>query len=182
MTRYAAFLRAINAGKGRNVKMDALRALVEGVPGLERVQSYIASDNLIFDAPAAADPAELEQALELRFLGGLGKVVETFIRAEQELREAAELRPFGSLDQMPGALMMVGLLRDALPDATVEKLLSAQNESNRLHVGGRHFYWLRLPIGGGSSYAETVFYDKVLGTEVTIRSMRTLRAVLDKYF
>ena len=39
MTRYAAFLRAINVG-GRFVKMDALRSMLADVKELEGVETY----------------------------------------------------------------------------------------------------------------------------------------------
>ena len=43
MTRYIAFLRAINVG-GHTVKMDQLRALFEEL-GLSNVETFIASGN-----------------------------------------------------------------------------------------------------------------------------------------
>ena len=50
MTRYVAFLRAINVG-GHVVKMEALRKLFESM-GFQRVETYIASGNVIFDSEA----------------------------------------------------------------------------------------------------------------------------------
>jgi len=56
MTRYVAFLRAINVG-GHNVKMDALRALFESMK-LASVETFIASGNVIFETNRR-DPAAL---------------------------------------------------------------------------------------------------------------------------
>ncbi|MGE5225150.1 MAG: DUF1697 domain-containing protein, partial [Omnitrophica WOR_2 bacterium] len=44
MVRFIAFLRAINAGGGRSVKMDTLRQIF-GSLGFSYVESYIASGN-----------------------------------------------------------------------------------------------------------------------------------------
>jgi len=46
MTRYIAFLRAINVG-GHTVKMDTLRALFESL-GFLNVETFIASGNVLF--------------------------------------------------------------------------------------------------------------------------------------
>ena len=53
MARHVALLRAINVG-GRIVKMDALRAACEQI-GLTKVETFIASGNVIFESPSA-DP------------------------------------------------------------------------------------------------------------------------------
>ena len=64
MTRYIAFLRAINVG-GRTVKMDELRTLFAAM-GFAGVATFIASGNVIFaaDHPDAA-------ALQLQIEGEL---------------------------------------------------------------------------------------------------------------
>ena len=46
MTRYIAFLRAINVS-GRRVKMDHVRKLFEAL-GFSNVETFIASGNVIF--------------------------------------------------------------------------------------------------------------------------------------
>jgi len=46
MTRYIAFLRAINVG-GHTVKMEHLRGIFESM-GFSNVETFIASGNVIF--------------------------------------------------------------------------------------------------------------------------------------
>ncbi|MCC6187963.1 MAG: DUF1697 domain-containing protein [Anaerolineales bacterium] len=50
--RHVAFLRAINVG-GHVVKMDMLRRLFTRM-GSARVETYFASGNVVFEAPAGA--------------------------------------------------------------------------------------------------------------------------------
>ena len=77
VTRYVAFLRAINVG-GHTVKMERLRELFAEL-GLANVETFIASGNVIFDAPSG-DAGALERQIEqhlhaarssLRLFGGL---------------------------------------------------------------------------------------------------------------
>jgi uncharacterized protein (DUF1697 family) len=60
--RYVALLRGINVGGKTLIKMAELKACVEEL-GLDRVTTYIASGNLLFES-AEADPAKLETKLE----------------------------------------------------------------------------------------------------------------------
>lgn len=69
MTRYVALLRAINVG-GRTVKMDALRA-VFGDLGFGNVETFIASGNVLFEAPGK--PAVLESQIETALNQALGQ-------------------------------------------------------------------------------------------------------------
>jgi uncharacterized protein (DUF1697 family) len=67
--RYVALLRGINVGGKALIRMAELKACVEGL-GMERVSTYIASGNVLFEAgrrSAAALESELEQAIEGAF-------------------------------------------------------------------------------------------------------------------
>src|SRR4051794_680361 len=109
MTRYIAFLRAINVG-GRVVKMDRLRAAFE-VMGFANVSSFIASGNIVFDA-ADEDPVALERQIEDRLRQTLGYEVATFLRTASELAAIAAHRPFPDREhQSDGHSLYVMLLR-----------------------------------------------------------------------
>ena len=49
MTKYVAFLRAINVGGHTIIKMADLKQIFESL-GLENVQTYIQSGNVIFES------------------------------------------------------------------------------------------------------------------------------------
>jgi uncharacterized protein (DUF1697 family) len=89
--RYAALLRGINVGGKALIPMAALRECVEGV-GHADVSTYIASGNVIFDAPrrsAASLEAELERAIERRF----ELPVKVFVRTGAQLDAVAKAVP-----------------------------------------------------------------------------------------
>src|SRR3954469_1096146 len=75
--RYIAFLRGINVG-GHRVKMDRLRDLFTAL-GFSNVATFIASGNVIFEAPAT-DVTELEERIEAQLERSLGYEVEIFVR------------------------------------------------------------------------------------------------------
>ncbi len=62
LPRFVAFLRAINVGGNRVVKMDFLRQVFESL-GFSRVETFIASGNVVFDT-GARNPKMLERKIE----------------------------------------------------------------------------------------------------------------------
>src|SRR5213593_2754461 len=92
MFRFIAFLRAINVGRGRTVKMQSLRQIFESL-GLSGVATFIASGNVIFEA-TTRDTKTLERKIEKRLREVLGYEVPTFIRREAELAKIANYQPF----------------------------------------------------------------------------------------
>jgi uncharacterized protein (DUF1697 family) len=89
--RYAALLRGINVGGKALIPMSDLRECVTEV-GHARVSTYIASGNVIFEAPrrsAAALEAELERAIEQRFQLD----VKVFVRTAAQLQAVADAVP-----------------------------------------------------------------------------------------
>jgi uncharacterized protein (DUF1697 family) len=92
LTQYVCLLRGINVGGKNPVPMAALRETVEQA-GFDRVQTYIASGNVLFetDRPAKGLEDALEAALEQRFQMGLVVVV----RSERQLRDVVAKAPEG---------------------------------------------------------------------------------------
>jgi uncharacterized protein (DUF1697 family) len=99
VTRYVAFLRAINVG-GHTVKMEALRRLFEGLR-FAAVSTFIASGNVVFETDEG-DPVALEQLIERALHVALGYEVATFLRTDAEVALVAAYAPFPELAFEPG--------------------------------------------------------------------------------
>ncbi len=78
MTRYFAFLRAINVG-GHVVKVDRLRQIFESL-GVSSVETFIASGNVIFESTSKSVRI-LEKRIESGLREALGYEVVTFASA-----------------------------------------------------------------------------------------------------
>src|SRR5580765_8114539 len=91
MTRLVAFLRAINVG-GHTVEMVKLKKLFEQL-AFSGVETFIASGNVIFDAPKAT-PAALEKKIAAHLEKALGYEVGTFLRTPVELAAVLAHRAF----------------------------------------------------------------------------------------
>jgi uncharacterized protein (DUF1697 family) len=159
--RYVAFLRAINVG-GHVVKMDRLRALFEELK-LAKVETFIASGNVIFESRAAAASLETRIAKHLR--DALGYEVATFLRTREELEPIA-----ARTDEF-----YVGFLH-AAPSPAVLKLQSPDDE---LSIDGRELYW-KPRLGAGQSVLTNAKLEKALGAPITFRNVTTVRKLVAK--
>ncbi|HEX8263628.1 MAG TPA: DUF1697 domain-containing protein, partial [Allosphingosinicella sp.] len=104
MARLVALLRAVNVG-GRKLPMAELRALC-GELGWKRVETYIQSGNLLFEAPGEAHrlEAELEKAIGDRF----GLDVPAIVRTAGQWAAYVKANPFPELARdAPNRLQMV---------------------------------------------------------------------------
>jgi uncharacterized protein (DUF1697 family) len=111
MSKYVAFLKAINVG-GHVVKMDELRELFAGLK-FSGVETFIASGNVIFETKSAPD-RKLEQRIEKHLEAALGYEVGTFVRSMEEIRAIGKYEPFSST----GFVLNVGFPREPLSAST----------------------------------------------------------------
>ena len=176
MPRLVAFLRAVNVG-GRSVKMDALRAAFESL-ALARVETFIASGNVIFDSKAR-DLGALEGRLEAQLHATFGFEIHTFVRTSAEVIAIGQHPAFDAAAVAGTGAQVVGLLRSA-PDATALQVIERlATDVDRLQVHGRELYWLSRHKQSESAFSNTVF-ERALQMRTTFRGIGTLRKLVAK--
>jgi uncharacterized protein (DUF1697 family) len=111
MSRFIAFLRAINVG-GHNVKMEELRGLFKAL-GFSNVETFIASGNVIFDAKPDRT-RNFEKQIETYLQKSLGYGVATFIRTDSEIAEIARYKPFDEAKLQIAQALNVAFLAEPL--------------------------------------------------------------------
>jgi uncharacterized protein (DUF1697 family) len=168
--RWVAFLRAINVG-GRTVRMADLRAVVAGAGGTG-VETFIASGNVLFEAPSRS-AAALERRLEAAFAAAFGFEVTTMLRSPAELAAIAAAAPFGVLpDGVDGQALYVALLKTAPSDEGVTRLLALRGETDDFHVAGRSAWWLRRRRSDREFSGAKL--ERALGVAATLRNVTTV--------
>ena len=172
-----AFLRAINAGPGRVVKMNVLCEVFESL-GFSDVVTFLGSGNVIFET-TAKDVSTLDSKIERRLGRVLGRSVPVFIRTLPELKKIAALEPFDD-SQIRGASVNVILLGENLDERSAAKLMTLRTETDGFRVLGREIYWWRRKKPGTSLFA-TVPLPKVLREPFTVRSTNTIRKLVAKW-
>jgi uncharacterized protein (DUF1697 family) len=177
MTKYIAFLRAINVG-GHNVKMDELKKLFESL-GFSNVETFIASGNVIFET-AANDTTKLEEKIETMLNEALGYEVSTFLRTTSELAEIAKYKPFRQAEMDAAGALNVAFIAEPLDEAAVQKLMTFKNEIDDFHVHGREIYWVCQVKQSESKFSNATL-EKAIGRRSTLRGISTVQKMAGKY-
>lgn len=173
MTKYIAFLRAINVG-GHNVKMDELKKIFASL-GLSNVETFIASGNVIFET-SAKDAASLEKKIEAKLHEALGYEVATFLRTTGEVADVAKYTPF----KTTGEALNVAFTAEALDETAIKKIMTFKNEIDDFHVHKREVYWL-CQVKQSDSKFSNIAFEKNIGKRVTFRGINTVRKIAEKY-
>jgi uncharacterized protein (DUF1697 family) len=142
MTRYVALLRAVNVGGTGKLPMADVRAICGGA-GFTRIETYIASGNVIFESKSAASKVKAE--LEARLLAYAKKPMGVVLRTAAEMAAVLKANPFPKaepkftytifLDRRPP--------RDALDHA-------AGQDDEEMRLGDREIF-VHYPSGMGRS-------------------------------
>jgi uncharacterized protein (DUF1697 family) len=178
VTRYIAFLRAINVG-GRRLKMDQLRTLFKAL-GFSNVETLIASGNVIFDSEAE-DARTLEKRIEDHLRQSLGYEVVTFVRSASELADISRHQPFGSSDfDAESTSLYIAFLSDPPSAEANEKLMTYQNEVDDFRVHGREVYWMCRKKMSESSFSGALL-ERAIGVPATLRNATTVKRLAAKY-
>jgi uncharacterized protein (DUF1697 family) len=177
MTRFIAFLRAINVG-GHTVKMDHLRRLFESL-GFSNVETFIASGNIVFETTSKNAQA-LEKKIEGTLREALGYEVATFLRTDVELAGIADYEPFPQSKLAAATAFNVIFLADPLDEKSKEKMMALRTDIDDFHIHGREVYWLCTKRQSESTFSNAVL-EKTLGRPSTIRGLATVQKMAAKY-
>jgi uncharacterized protein (DUF1697 family) len=176
MMRYAAFLRGMNLG-GRRITNVELCAILGDI-GMTNPAAFLASGNLVFDAPRGK-PDAVAKRLERGFREALGYEVPTFLRTDDEVRAIAARDVFVRERPTSGAKLQVMLLGKTPAPSVRKRVLSAATEADLLELDGRELYW--LPRRG---ILDTELNLKSIEGElglITVRTRRTVERLAAKY-
>lgn len=178
MSKYVAFLRAINVG-GHTVKMDVLRTLFQELD-LQNVETFIASGNVIFETDAKRINT-LEQSIAQHLEQKLGYSVATFIRDAAALRALAQYKPFSDQDMNAAGAFNVAFLAQPLNATQIQNVMALQNQQDKFHVHTREVYWLCQTKQSESKFSNAVL-EKTIRAQATLRGFNTIQKLVAKHF
>ena len=176
MSRTFAFLRAINVG-GHTVTMARLQELFEAL-GLRKVETFLASGNIVFDGGKAKEAA-LQQKIEGHLHEALGYEVATFLRTGQELAALVRGCPFSEAERAGATALNVALLQEPLTTEAEGRLQSLRTVDS-FRATGREIWWLCFVKQSESTFSNAVF-EKTLKAKATFRGFNTLQRLATKY-
>lgn len=146
MTTYVGLLRAVNVGGTGKLSMAALKSMCSDA-GFTRVETYIASGNVVLDSRAAPGrvKATLEACLQEHFGKDFGKAAGVVVRTAAEMATIVAANPFPKADPSKTAVLLLDARppRDALDDAVGQA-------DEKMVLGDREIF-IHYPHGMGRS-------------------------------
>jgi uncharacterized protein (DUF1697 family) len=178
MFRFIAFLRAINVGGGRTVKMQSLHQAFESL-GFSKVATFIASGNVVFET-TTKNTKTLERKIERALKEALGYEVRTFVRGEAELAKIANNWPFPRSKFGERWQSNIIFLADNLNKKLKQDVDALRTNTDAFEVHGQEIYWRRRRKQDKALFS-TVPLEKILGPAFTVRGANTIKRIVSKY-
>jgi uncharacterized protein (DUF1697 family) len=174
MQTYIALLRGINVGGHHKLPMKALRGLLENL-GLQNVQTYIQSGNVVFQSQEA-DTEELASQISAAIEKHHGFEPRILILTAAEMETAVRANPFPEAEAEPKSLHLFFLV--AIPDSPdLARLDELKNDNEQFELIDKVFY-LHAPDGiGRSKLVEKV--GKYINVSMTARNWRTVSKIME---
>lgn len=173
VTVFVALLRGINVGGRATLPMAELRRAAEGC-GLQDVQTYIQSGNVVGRSTAAASDVATTLRGAIRELGGVDPAVA--LRARAEWAQVVAGNPY--VDRADDDKQLhVAFAVDGVTFTADPELDAAAFAPEELTVRSQETY-LYLPNGMGRSRLAETFNRRGRGKDFTVRNWRTVRKLL----
>jgi uncharacterized protein (DUF1697 family) len=177
MVKYVAFLRGINVGGKRLIKMEDLRRVVESI-GLKNVRTFIASGNVLFET-SQTNRDTLTRKIEKKLLTAFGHDVPVVLQTIDELKDILRTGPFKKIKPSANVMMCVTLL---VAEPKAGPKLPFQSAIENLEVlaikNCAAFILCRRKKNGSFSFPNNSF-EKVFGVTATTRQWNTINRIVD---
>jgi len=172
MTKYISILRGINVGSGRKVPMADLKKLCENL-GLQNVQTYIQSGNVVFELPKTENVSELETRLQKAFTQAFGFDIPVLVRTAEEWAESIAQNPFLKEENVDIDRLHLTCLKELPATVLLEKIRTIQYPPDRYEIIGRDVF-IFCAAGYGTSKLVNSFFESKLKTPATTRNWKTV--------
>jgi uncharacterized protein (DUF1697 family) len=173
MTSYAAFLRGINVGGHKAIKMDALRRAFESL-GYRNVRTLLASGNILFES-RATNPRALANKIERRLEQVFKLEICVVLRTRRELERLVAADPFRGIRVTPRTRLFVTLL-SRKPQSNLKIPYVSPDKSFRILRVASQDVCSVLTVGPqwAKNLRQMDILEKEFGKNITTRSWSTV--------
>lgn len=173
---YLAFLRGINVGGHRKIKMKDLQLSLAKM-GFDEVKTYIQSGNIVFKA--AEDKADtLSKEIEARIVKDFGFEVKVIIKNRAQLKEIISNNPYLPDDSANISKCYLTLLTEVPKKEQAEVLNALKFPHDEFHLMDNIIY-LYCTNGYGKTKLSNDFFEKKLKQAATTRNWKTMLKMLE---
>ena len=176
MMTYIAFLRGINVGGHKKIKMADLRLLLEGL-GYKEVLTYIQSGNAIFNA-LEEEKDKLENQISETIKNQYGFEVPVLVKNRTEINKILDINPYNDPDDLTSNKIYFVLLKK-VPEKEDIEATSAMTFENEKFIITPECVFIRYDLGAGKAKCGINFFESKLKVAATSRNYRTMTKLLE---
>ena len=179
MSKYVAFLRGINVGGNKLIKMETLREVFESM-GFTEVATYIASGNVIFESRSKNVPS-LKSKIESGLQKAFGHEVLVSLFSFEDLAALRKQDLFNGIEAGKDVGLFVAFL--VAPPTLTPKLPISVPKYNFDVLAARDravFIVVRRNEKGQAAFPND-FIEKQFGVRATTRNWNTVKKIAEKH-
>jgi uncharacterized protein (DUF1697 family) len=168
--KYVAFLRGINVGGNKTVKMSELKTLLEKI-GYEHVQTLLNSGNVVFETGQGSKEKitkHLEAECEKRF----GWHIAVMVRSIDDMKKILDKNPYKKDTEFK---TYISFLSEEPDKDLIKTFLSLQTADEGFSIQGREVYALLKGMGASKVF---ILLEKKLKVLATNRNTNTLEKIV----
>ncbi len=165
---YIAFLRGINVGGHKLIKMNELTRLVSGF-GFKNVSTFIQSGNVLFESSSSSEAAVIKK-MEQGFLETLGYEIKVLLRTREQITTLVTLDPFKKTGDSKNYITF--LSKPVKPQSDLS-ITSSKKEYTVVSMTDREIFWASHKLSNGR-YGNYETLEKTFGKELTTRNWNTV--------
>lgn len=169
---YVAWLRAINVGGNRMVKMDDLKKIFARLK-FDNVRTLINSGNVVFGGPKQPEAA-LRTLIETTLEKKLGFDVTTLVRTSEELKALVAFDPFKDVQADENTRLYVTFLATEPTAAQWKALQAIANPDQQFTKRDRELFTVYRVAAAKKEPFSNALMEKILGTRATTRGWPTV--------
>lgn len=173
MINYTAFLRGINVGGSKVIKMDILKEIFLSMK-LTDVKTFIQSGNVLFKS-SEKDKEKLRKKIEQQLFKSLNLNIVTLLRSDEEIKHIIDHNPFNNSDHGSKVMLYISLLPEEPGKEALKKLIAVQNENEKFKVIKDNVY-CHINKNVKTLFSNN-WLEKKLGLPATTRNINTIEKI-----
>ncbi len=176
MKKFIAFLRGVNVGGSKVIKMKDLAEIFTSF-GFKNVKTFIQSGNVIFES-SQTDIEKVKIKIEKGLKKSLGYSVDVVLRTPEEMLNIIKANPFKKEITEPNIKLYVMFLSQQPDNKIKQAVKSYDNELETFRIKNCEVYVLIRKNDIQKTVFSTNFLEKKLGLIGTTRNWNSVNKIL----
>ncbi len=173
---YVAFLRGINVGGHKKIKMADLRLILEGL-GYNDVTTYIQSGNVVFKSDVD-DQGKLETQISEAIKTRYGFEVPVLVKTRSALKHIVDNNPFADPEDLATNKIYFVLLKGIPTKEDIKTTSTIIFDNEKFKITSECVY-IRYALGAGKAKCNSNFFESKLKVISTSRNYRTMTKLIE---